>query len=369
MDEAVLYKRIAETFRRQIFDGNLKPGDRLPSIRELTQAWNCTPGTVQRAYQELARDGLVVSRAGQGTKVVDNLTGERLERQIPLRRAAMVHQAEAFLLEMLTAGYTLEEVQQAFNLAMDRWRALNLTAQPGEKPASIRFSGSHDMAVIWVVGHTEEIIPGTDVSANFTGSLGGLFALAEGSSDLAGCHLWDAETQTYNEPYLRKLFPGKVLRMTRLADRRIGLILARSNPLEIQGVSDLTRVGVRMINRQMGSGTRVWLDAELNRLGIESSALTGYTTEAATHSEVACAVAEDRADAGIGLESAAGAFGLDFIPLVHEPYELVCLEERARVAPMATLLAWLASPSARSAMAGLKGYDFSQTGASRTLAL
>lgn len=369
MDEAVLYKRIADSFRKQIYDGVLKSGDRLPSIRELTQSWNCTPGTVQRAYHELAQDGLVISRAGQGTRVVGSLPQQHLQQQIPLRRAAMVHQAEAFLLEMLTAGYTLEEVQRAFVLAMDRWRALDLEAKSEQPPASLRFSGSHDVAVIWVVGHISEIIPGIDVSANFTGSLGGLIALAEGEADLAGCHLWDEETQTYNEPYLRRLFPGRIMRITRLADRRLGLILANGNPLGIQGISDLARLGVRIINRQQGSGTRVWLDAELHRLGISSDSLIGYTEEAATHSEVACAVAENRTDAGIGLESAANAFGLDFIPLVNEPYELVCTEERAQIDPLARLLAWLGTQAAQAAMAGLKGYDLSHCGESRTLVL
>ncbi|MEN6410263.1 MAG: substrate-binding domain-containing protein [Anaerolineaceae bacterium] len=369
MDEAVLYKRIADSFRKQIFDGVLKPGDRLPSIRELTQSWNCTPGTVQRAYRKLAQDGLVISRAGQGTRVVGSLSRQHLEQQVPLRRAAMVHQAEAFLLEMLTAGYTLEEVERAFILAMDRWRALDLEAQSEQPPASLRFSGSHDVAVIWVVGHISEIIPGVDASANFTGSLGGLIALAEGDADLAGCHLWDEETQTYNEPYLRKLFPGRTMRITRLADRRLGLILANGNPLGIRAVNDLARLGVRMINRQQGSGTRVWLDAELHRLGIHADSLTGYADEAATHSEVACAVAENRADVGMGLESAANSFGLDFIPLVNEPYELVCTEERALSEPLMRLLTWLGTPAAQAAMAGLKGYDLSHCGEYRTLVL
>ena len=124
MDQPTLYHRIADSIRQDILEGRLQPGDRLPSIRELTRAWNCTLGTVQRAYQELAQQGLVVSQAGKGTHVAGRSTRASSRRSGPLRRAGLVHRAEAFLLEVLTAGFDLPEIQQAIDLALDRWRAV-----------------------------------------------------------------------------------------------------------------------------------------------------------------------------------------------------------------------------------------------------
>ncbi len=117
---------------------SLQPGDRLPSIRELTAEWGCTPGTVQRAYHELAIQELVVSRAGQGTHVVQQLPRERDDT--PLRRASLVHRAQAFLLEVLTAGYTTGEVETALQLALDQWRVLSEQPSTGD-PGQAAFCG------------------------------------------------------------------------------------------------------------------------------------------------------------------------------------------------------------------------------------
>src|SRR5512135_3195149 len=122
MDEAHLYQQIAEQIRSEILSGKLKPGDRLPSVRQLCARWSCTPGTVQRAYHELSRHGLLVSRAGKGTRVAGAIPAADVQAQPALRRAGLVHRCEGFLLETLTAGYDLSEVQQAFELALDRWR-------------------------------------------------------------------------------------------------------------------------------------------------------------------------------------------------------------------------------------------------------
>ena len=105
MEETYLYNQIASSIRKRILQGELQPGDRLPSVREMTLKWNCTIGTVQRAYQELAAQGLVTSRAGQGTHVVEH---SLTQDDTGLRRAALVHRAEAFLLEVLTTGHTVD---------------------------------------------------------------------------------------------------------------------------------------------------------------------------------------------------------------------------------------------------------------------
>lgn len=359
MEEAYLYHQIAESIRQDILEGRLKPGDRLPSVRQMMKLWDCTPGTAQRAYQELARQGLVVSRPGKGTHVAG--AGLPVQSQAPLRMAALVNRSEAFLLEMLTAGYNILEIQQSLVLALDRWRVLK--THPAAPPAdTIHFSGSHDLAVAWLADHFDHIHPYSRLEVTFSGSLGGLMALAEGKAHLAGCHLWDEESDSYNLPFVRRLLPGRPAVLITLVHRCLGLILPPGNPQNISGLGDLPRPGVRFVNRQTGSGTRVWLDANLARLKIDVAQIQGYTDERQTHSDVARAIAEGEAAAGLGLKQSAMAYSLDFILLARERYDLVFMAENADRPVFKALREWLASAEAKAAFSALGGYEVEDTG-------
>jgi DNA-binding transcriptional MocR family regulator len=150
---------------------------------------------VQRAYSELAREGLLVSRAGRGTQVAGGVLAELSQARGTLRRANLVNRSEAFLLEALTSGFDLAEIQQAIDMAMDRWRVLSQPQPPKDKDSSglLRFAGSHDMVVNTLArSFFSRVTPEITFEVSFNGSLGGLIALAEGRADLAGCHLWDA---------------------------------------------------------------------------------------------------------------------------------------------------------------------------------
>ncbi|MBN2148262.1 MAG: GntR family transcriptional regulator [Anaerolineales bacterium] len=359
MEDEYLYQQIAEAVRRQILQGDLKPGDRLPPLREMARQWGCTLGTVQRAYGELSRQNLVTSRSGQGTHVLE--TPPVQSGETPLRRAALVHRAEAFLLEVLTAGHSPQEVEQALRMALDRWRTIEQ-----EKPAStgreLRFAGSHDLVIAWLATHMVEIAPGHALQLSFSGSLGGLIALSQGQADLAGCHLWDEDTDTYNIPFVRRLLPGRRFGLLRLADRRLGWILPPGNPHCIQSFHDIAQPGLRMINRQPGSGTRVWLDVSLRQQGIEGQAIAGYADECMTHSAVAQAVAEGRADIALGLEAAARAYGLDFVMLTRESYDLVIPEKMMAHPAVHSLVSWLRQENAKEAIGGFAGYETQTTG-------
>jgi molybdate-binding protein/DNA-binding transcriptional regulator YhcF (GntR family) len=359
MEESHLYQQIVNAIRQQILSGRLQPGDRLPSIRETTAEWSCTPGTVQRAYHELAMQELVVSRPGQGTHVVHQLPRQRDDT--PLRRAALVHRAQAFLLEVLTAGYTTGEVESALRLALDQWRVIAEQPSPAIQ-GKLRFVGSHDLALAWIAAHFSEIAPHYSLELQFTGSLGGLIALAEGKADLAGSHLWDEETDSYNIPYVRRLLPGQRVALLTLAQRRLGLITPAGNPKGVLTLADLQRPGLVFVNRQSGSGTRVWLDAALHRAGIPTANIAGYDDARTTHSEVAQTIAEGEADAGFGLQTAAYAFGLNFIPMVSERYDLIVPETTFDQPAMQQLAVWLAERPAHQAIAELGGYETGETG-------
>jgi putative molybdopterin biosynthesis protein len=170
------------------------------------------------------------------------------------------------------------------------------------------------------------------------------------------------ESDSYNLPYVQRVLPGKSVVGVTLAHRRLGFILAPGNPHKIQGLEDLTRPGIRFTNRQPGSGTRVWLDAILKQKQIQPDAIHGYRDERLTHSDVARVVAEGGADVGLGLETAARAYGLDFLFLNRERYDLVMLAETIENPPVRKLIDWLSSEQGRQFVDQHRGYDSQSSG-------
>lgn len=365
MDSSELYQQITESIRQQIISGIYKPGSRMPAIREMAEQLRCAPGTVLRAYQELTRMGLVTSNKGQGTRVMDSPPGN--SGQTPLRRATLFNRSEAFFLELMMSGYTAEEIEQSMRVVSDRWRTY---ANPPAEilPGELRFAGSHDLAMSLLSSHFQEITAGLALQVTYSGSLGGLMALANHHADLAGCHLWDALTDSYNEPFIRRLLPGQEVALLTLAHRRLGLITAPGNPLGLHTLHDLLRPQVRFINRQEGSGTRVWLDAQLHSKGIPKTAIHGFSEEKMTHSEVAQAISKGLADVGLGIESASLSLGLDFYPLTTERYDLAIPASTWNEKNLHTLKKWLDLPQTKTAINHLGGYDTHETGLLRWIA-
>jgi molybdate-binding protein/DNA-binding transcriptional regulator YhcF (GntR family) len=358
MDNDYLYLRIAASIRRDIANGMYAVGDRLPSIRSLTETWQCTIGTVQRAVQILASEGLVTTHVGKGTKVLGPIP---IHPNNSLRTANLIHQSESFLLEVLTSGYDPIEVENAFRIALDRWRSVSKT-QDKINPKMFRFCGSHDLAVAWMATHFEEFAPGYKLHLNFTGSLSGLISLAEGKSDIVGSHLWDDVTESYNTPFIHSLFPGEKLALITLAKRRIGWIVKPGNPKNFQTIVDLSRPEFCFANRHAGSGTRVYLDSLLKKSSVDSASIQGYSNQKTTHSEIAAAIAEGKADVGLGLEAAAKAYDLDFIFLNLERYDLVMKPQIFDQTPIQNMIFWLKSEEFRLLLNHLGGYEHSESG-------
>ncbi|MGH2541251.1 MAG: substrate-binding domain-containing protein, partial [Ardenticatenaceae bacterium] len=196
----------------------------------------------------------------------------------------------------------------------------------------------------------------------FTGSLGGLIALGNGEADIAGSHLWDEESGTYNIPFAQRLLPGERVAVLTLAHRRLGLIVPPGNPAGITHVADLARPGLRLINRQRGAGSRVWLEAALRGAGIQAAQLAGYDVEMLTETAVAHAIAGGNADTGPGIEAAARVYSLDFVFLAKERYDLIVPARSWERPAVQALAGWLASDEAKSAIMALGGYDISETG-------
>ncbi len=152
-----------------------------------------------------------------------------------------------------------------------------------------------------------------------------------------------------------------------LAGRQQGWLVPPGNPKGLSAWSDAARPDVTLVNRQRGAGTRVLLDYELGQRGIDPAAVRGYEREEYTHLAVAAAVASGAADAGLGIQAAARALRLDFVPLAHEPYELAIPQgvyESERLRP---LLGLLADEEFRAAVAAMPGYDVTVMGQTRLI--
>lgn len=222
--------------------------------------------------------------------------------------------------------------------------------------------GSHDLVIDLAATRLRSADPSLTLVSTNVGSLGGLVALRDGLCHLAGSHLLHPATGEYTLPYLDEMMPDRDLAVVRLVHRDQGLLVPPGNPRGVTGLADLATGDLRYVNRQRGAGTRMLLDQQLNRLGIDPAQLDGYAREEPTHLAVAAAVAADRADCGLGIMAAAHAFGLDFVPVAQEPYDLVVEAESLEDPLLAPLWELLESPDFHLAVADLGGYDTTETG-------
>ena len=222
--------------------------------------------------------------------------------------------------------------------------------------------GSHDPILDLAASELRTRDPKVTLASSNVGSLGGLIALRDGLCHLAGSHLLEPETGEYTIPYVERMLAGREIAIVRLVHREQGLIVAPGNPLGLGGVGDLAQPELRYVNRQRGAGTRVLLDYELQRAGIDAAALSGYSREEPTHLAVAAAISAGRADCGLGVQAAARAFGLDFVPIAREPYDLVLERATAESERLAPLWALMDTGEFRNAVEALGGYDTSEMG-------
>jgi|WetSurMetagenome_2_1015567.scaffolds.fasta_scaffold29929_1 molybdate-binding protein/DNA-binding transcriptional regulator YhcF (GntR family) len=362
-----IYMQIAVQIKQLIATGKMLTGSRLPTVRELARTLEINPGTVVRAYLALEQDRIIVSRRGSGTVVKARSNDPAVSRLRQRRLSTMVSDQ---ILEVLSLGYSPEELEAAFSTHLSRWReerrkeetVTHPRAKVGRGVDSLVIVASHDLVLSLLVSKLREVNPQAAIQLTYAGSLGGLIALQEERIDLAGIHLLDEETGEYNNPYLRHLLPGRKMAVVNLSYRVQGLMVAKNNPKHINGFNDLKRDDVTFVNRQKGSGTRVLLDFELRKAGIDPSEVNGYDRETDTHFAVANSVLRGEADVGLGIKAAADASELDFLSIVKERYDLVIPVEKYRVGLIAILLDIATSADFKSVVANVGGYDTSQTG-------
>lgn len=237
---------------------------------------------------------------------------------------------------------------------------VRLYRNPAELERTIFVIGSHDLTLDLLA---QFISPKRRrlVSAN-VGSQGGLIALSRREAHLAGSHLLNPQTGEYNLSYIQKYLPGISVGIYGWVGRQQGLIVRKGNPKKIMKLSDLAQPGVRYVNRQRGSGTRVLLDFELYKLGLESDKIAGYNEEEFNHLAVAAAVLSGRADCGLGIAAAAQALDLGFVPLFSETYQLIIPTEHLASGLLDPIFEIAADDKFREAVAALPGYDIGHMG-------
>jgi len=193
------------------------------------------------------------------------------------------------------------------------------------------------------------------------GSMGGIRALRNNLCHMASSHLMQEDEQEYNFGFATEEL-GQMPVVVNFCQREQGLLLAKGNPKGIEGIADLGKPGVKIVNRPQGTGTRLLLDGELNKAGINGDKIDGYAVELQRHLDVGLEILANRADAGMGIRAVAGLLDLDFMPLRWERFDFVILKDRFFDQGVQLFLGILRNPDFQETVRGLSGYDLSHSG-------
>jgi len=243
---------------------------------------------------------------------------------------------------------------------------VTLTA-PNDRAGQTLVIAGCDPTIPVVAGHLRRAYPAFGLRWLPAGSLQALRWLRSGAAHIAGMHLRGDRMGPEGMAGVRRALRGSDAVAVRFVTWEQGLIVAPRNPRGIHEVADLARRGVRIVNRERGSGARALLDAELARCGVSPADVRGYEREASTHLDVAQAVALGFVDAGIGIGAAARAHDLAFVPLQREHYDLVIPRALVGYPPIEAFLDTVQRQAVRRDLEAAGGYDTSEVGAPQPL--
>ena len=246
----------------------------------------------------------------------------------------------------------LESVRQEIE------RALSEVAEGVQ--GRLAMCASHDLALAQLRDRLAQR-SGLKLDVRFKGSLESLAGLARGQCELAGFHIAEGLQAAVAEKFRQHLNP-RIHQLVGFATRTQGLMVARGNPRMIESLADLAKPGVRFVNRQRGSGSRIEFDELLKGAGIDPASIAGYLNEEFTHLAVAATIAGGRADAGYGIKAAAAEYELDYLPLLTERYYLACRREALGQPPLKEFLQLLRDSELKEILGRLPGYGNGITG-------
>jgi len=222
--------------------------------------------------------------------------------------------------------------------------------------------GSHDLSLGILRDMLKNRFPDHDLISTHVGSMSGIMAFKKGITDLCTTHVLDENDKVYNISVVKKYVPDRNWLLVTIAKRTQGLIVQKGNPKSLSGIGDITKDGVTFVNRQVGSGTRILLDAMLKEKGIANNLIKGYEREESSHNAIAILVREGVADTGIAIHAVARAFSLGFIPLAQEDYDLLVSKEFSETERFKSLLDLIRSDEFKKRLHDIGGYNTDDTG-------
>ncbi len=234
-------------------------------------------------------------------------------------------------------------------------------AGPSTFPGLVVIGGSNDILLERAVSLFNRLYPEHMAVFGNLGSMGGIKALRRNLCHIAASHLLQEDEEEYNFDFARQEL-GEFPAVVNFCRREQGLLLAKGNPKGIKNVSDLGKKGLRIVNRPTGTGTRLLLDRELQKAGIEGKNVPGYDRELGRHLDVGLDVLGGRADAAPGIKAVAGLLGLDFLPFRWERFDLLILKSRFFEREAQLFLGLLHESSFYDLVETLEGYDLSLCG-------
>ncbi len=236
-------------------------------------------------------------------------------------------------------------------------------AQPSignEAPRGFVIAG-HDTLLEVLAAHSQK--RGANIMITSMNSYDALYALYKDRISAACCHMYDYEEDEFNVPFVKRMLPGEEVVLILLAVRSQGFLVAKGNPLGITSLQDLARPQVRFVNREKGSGVRIYLDGCLKQEGIDPKSINGYDNEMTSEIYLAARISQGAADVGIGRQQTAEHVnGIEFIPLYQEEYALVMKKSTLETPEAKALLGIMASGELQEALSHTDGYDMSRTG-------
>jgi putative molybdopterin biosynthesis protein len=222
--------------------------------------------------------------------------------------------------------------------------------------------GSNDPILDMLQTYMKRTYPEFYIFSANTGSTEGLKTLNKGFTDIAGSHLLDPKSGQYNIPFIPIYLPDVNAVVVNLFYRELGFLVAPKNPFHVSGFEDLAKRGVRFVNRQKGSGTRVLLDHHLKRLNIPSSLIQGYDREVYTHFEVGLSILSKEANVGICTVAVAKLLGLPFMPITRERFDMILDQRTFFYNGIQALIETLNSGEFRQRVETIGAYDFKDSG-------
>ncbi|ASJ53257.1 hypothetical protein BP422_06650 [Brevibacillus formosus] len=219
-----------------------------------------------------------------------------------------------------------------------------------------------DVSLDLLAGHLEKKDEAYRPLRSYVGSLNSLVAMYTGKADIVSTHLYDGDTNEYNVPYIRRILCGHRFVVINMLSRWAGFYVQAGNPKQIKAWSDFTKPGIRMVNREKGSGARTLIEEQFRLAKIAGNDVIGYEREESNHLAVAGVVARRESDVGVGIEKAASLIGVEFVPIVRERYDLVLLKNKDNEQLIQAVLDVLGSRPFQKELEAVGGYDLSQTG-------